>query len=306
MPTRSLDETTTPRPLACQASNTFEKSFIDPRDLYKDELDNWIVWQGMDELEANITGRTYPTASSTYTCEPWSTNLVDIGEDIISSAVYSPPMFFFNDETFQPDEAKLSFPLPPIQQLDLEPALQSLQNTAPYRAPVAFAEESLSSQDTSECKITSTTTSPSSSSSYHSVTQKRTIKNRKLPRRGPVSSSGSQSRKSHNAIEKRYRTSVNDSINRLRQAIPPVIQKKSDSRSVEENEGPLTEKGNRARQQKDGKGAVLVRALEYIKQLEANTKRLCSESDALDRRLGAFEILGVNGTVFLDNDRVQP
>ncbi len=92
--------------------------------------------------------------------------------------------------------------------------------------------------------------------------------------------------------------SVNESINCLRQSIPPPIQKKSDSRFLNDDGGSITEKESKTSRQKDRKPAVLARALEYIKQLEAYTKSLCNEVATLDTWLRAFEVLAMNGSMY--------
>lgn len=261
----------------------------------------------MDEIEAHILGRKHTITSSTSTSEPWLANLQDTGDDILSSTFYSPPYIFSNDVSFLPDEAKLSSPSALVLQLGFEPALQPPQDVASQNWPLSFAEtENFCSQDIPEPKAISTTSSPSSSSSYHAVSRKRKAKKCKLPIRGIVSRSGSQSRKSHNAIEKRYCTSVNNSFSRLHRGVPPVLLKKINCRSVEDNGGSITEKENQVSRHKDGKGAVLVRALEYIKQLEAYTKSLCNEIGAPDTRLRAFELPHLLSPTFTSDLGLKP
>jgi len=97
-------------------------------------------------------------------------------------------------------------------------------------------------------------------------------------------------KRGHNAIEKRYRTNLNEKINCLRSALPGEDDYDDDDTQ------------NRNGQQKVGKAAVLTRALEYIKHLECNTQRLGKEIDALKLRVGAFERLAKSETSIEGND----
>ncbi len=110
-----------------------------------------------------------------------------------------------------------------------------------------------------------------------------------------------QSRKrGHNAIEKRYRTNLNDKINCLREGIPSLSRQSiSDAKSDEEGEGSDGEMDRKTVQQKYGKAAILTRALEYIKHLENTTQRLGGEVDVLKTRVGAFEKLAMSGSIVL-------
>ncbi|TVY48113.1 putative transcription factor [Lachnellula occidentalis] len=120
-----------------------------------------------------------------------------------------------------------------------------------------------------------------------------TRKSRKQKQTSPQSTSPStirQSRQSgHNAIEKRYRTNLNERIDCLRQGIPSLNRtSSSDSTSGDEIVGDNRWDG----QLKYGKAAVLARALEYIKHLETTTQRLSGEVKALKVRMGGAEMGG--------------
>jgi hypothetical protein len=118
-----------------------------------------------------------------------------------------------------------------------------------------------------------------------------------------------QSRKrGHNAIEKRYRTNLNDKINCLRQGIPSFSrQSSSDAKFDEEGQDSEAEgMDSKTGQQKYGKAAILTRALEYIKHLETTTQRLGSEVDVLKTRVGAFEKLAMSGSIMLKTGKVGP
>jgi hypothetical protein len=92
----------------------------------------------------------------------------------------------------------------------------------------------------------------------------------------------------HNAIEKRYRSSLNEKILTLDKCIPlpPSIEKSSG--------GPRGESDQR---HKTTKSAILTRAVQHIKTLEKNTRRLVCEGDALNVRVAAFEKLALSGSL---------
>jgi hypothetical protein len=118
-----------------------------------------------------------------------------------------------------------------------------------------------------------------------------------------------QSRKrGHNAIEKRYRTNLNDKISCLRQGIPPLWRRSStDSKSGDDGEDSDQDTLNKKMcQPKYGKAAILTRALEYIQHLEGTTQRLGDEVAGLRTRVGAFERLAMSGSVILSNAPASP
>jgi hypothetical protein len=93
----------------------------------------------------------------------------------------------------------------------------------------------------------------------------------------------------HNAIEKRYRSSLNDKILTLDKCIPlPASIEQSTSGNFE---------GESNQQHKTTKSAILTRAVKHIKSLEKSRRRLISESDALNVRVAAFEKLAMTGTL---------
>lgn len=104
----------------------------------------------------------------------------------------------------------------------------------------------------------------------------------------------SQSRKrGHNAIEKRYRTNLNDKITCLGAGVPFLARKPS----TDEDDSDSRESADRAEKQKHGKAAILTRALQYIKYLESTTQKLGAETDGLRMRVEAFEKLAANGSM---------
>jgi len=165
----------------------------------------------------------------------------------------------------------------------------------------------------SQIKLKSEPTSPSSSTSYHSLSPssetgipaRKTRKRKASTDTTEFTPAISQSRKKgHNAIEKRYRTNLNDKINCLRLGIPSVsgpsdLEEKLDS---EDKELETTGTESKIAQQKYGKAAILTRALEYIKHLETTASKRGSELDVLKTRVGAFEKLAMRG-IMLDSSK---
>lgn len=112
-----------------------------------------------------------------------------------------------------------------------------------------------------------------------------------------------QSRKrGHNAIEKRYRTDLNDKISCLRIGIPALRRSTSSSESSDEvDAGDPDGEDAKKREQKHGKAAVLTRALEYIHHLEYKTEKIGSDVDSLNLRVGACKKLAMSGGIVLSN-----
>jgi hypothetical protein len=113
----------------------------------------------------------------------------------------------------------------------------------------------------------------------------------------------SQSRKrGHNAIEKRYRTNLNDKITCLGAGVPFLARKLCTS----DDDSDSRESADRAEKQKHGKAAVLTRALQYIKFLELTTQKLGAEIDGLRSRVDAFERLAENGNGLVSKHGMLP
>ncbi|MCJ1398074.1 hypothetical protein MMC11_001271 [Xylographa trunciseda] len=92
---------------------------------------------------------------------------------------------------------------------------------------------------------------------------------------------------SHNVIEKRYRSNLNDKIAILRDSVPalrisaqraPAKDGSSDTEDSGEGEGPTSKV-------KLNKATVLTKATDYIKQLERQNERLMEENAMLRNRL---------------------
>ncbi|KAL8827054.1 MAG: hypothetical protein Q9191_003420 [Dirinaria sp. TL-2023a] len=88
-------------------------------------------------------------------------------------------------------------------------------------------------------------------------------------------------KRSHNIVERRYRTNINDKIAALRDSVPSLRDAKdSRPRSIHSDSQPI---------QKLNKGTVLSTAVEYIRNLEKDNRRLELEISHLRARLRAAE-----------------
>ncbi|CAF9907391.1 MAG: hypothetical protein GOMPHAMPRED_005095 [Gomphillus americanus] len=93
---------------------------------------------------------------------------------------------------------------------------------------------------------------------------------------------------SHNVIEKRYRSNLNDKIAKLRDSVPelrvaqPTVKRKP-QKPVDSNSDASGDEGQGL---KFNKATVLVKATEYIQQLERHNQRLLQEVSTLKNRFG--------------------
>jgi hypothetical protein len=108
----------------------------------------------------------------------------------------------------------------------------------------------------------------------------------------------SESRKrGHNAIEKRYRSNLNNKITALRQRVPSL-------RVIPEGEFADTVAGEADGSSSDavhssGKAEILTKAAEYISHLEGTVERLDNELVVLSSRVLAFEKLAMSGSIVM-------
>lgn len=297
--------TTTLRPLA----NT-DQSVLDFTDMANREWDEWIRRQVPVKIEA--------AASSPCGSEHWSANPEGTGEDVMCPSYYASPCFLFDEPSFPldspslphdepwflPDDPPFSLDDPsfspddlsPLDEANLFPLLSPSPKLVPTIQPLQEVAEPHSRQPSLE--------KPLRASSEPSRPPKPKPKNKKRQSYSAVDNGAPKARRlrnyrleSHNEIEKRYRTGINECIDRLRQAIPRLVPTNDDSNFGEEDDGSMTE--IETARPKDGKGDVLTRALEYVKHLEANATRLSNELVVLNTRLRAFEDLAMQRTVSL-------
>ena len=110
--------------------------------------------------------------------------------------------------------------------------------------------------------------------------------------RKPIETQGKKT--SHNVIEKRYRSNLNDKIGLLRDSIPALrsVGQRASAKdgSSDSEEGPAMPDGSLSRL-KPNKATVLAKATEYIRQLEKQNERLVEENSGLRKRLRGSEWL---------------
>lgn len=315
-------ELITPRCFVSPENNVFDKAFNTEIDM--EEWDDWMKWEA-SELEFPESRRE-SLASNISSPETWSTDHESTGKDQISCTYTTVNEFPVEDAPFEIDETPLqSIGLPlglpgTLFLASLQPQ-QDLRRSFRGFSSLTEAEErdlqdiAMPSRMLSAIKLASEPSSRTSSQSNHSRSpspepETRTRKTRKRKSSeddDEVPSALCQSRKrGHNAIEKRYRTNLNDKINCLRLGIPSLSRRSSsDVKSDEEAEDSNEDMDSKTAQQKYGKAAILTRALEYIKHLETTTQRLGCEVDVLTIRVGAFEKLAMSGSCILDGKGIE-
>jgi hypothetical protein len=304
----------TPRGYNNPESNVFDKAFN--TDIDMEEWDDWMRWEGgAPGLDPIVLQRKDSIANTVSSPENWSTDVESAGRDAISASILNNSELPFDDPPFEFDEAPRSnhglqlessdafFPMATQTPQDTRRAfrgfssltaaeVQSLQDIAmPSRL---LAQVKISESEPTSPAVTHSPSSPSPSPEPATRTRKNK-KRKSIVDPEDVPTALCQSRKTgHNAIEKRYRTNLNEKINCLRQGVP----------SFSRHEGEDSEDGEDSKtgQQKYGKAAILMRALEYIKHLESTIQRLGSEVDLLKTRVGAFEKLAMSGSIVLNRN----
>ena len=113
----------------------------------------------------------------------------------------------------------------------------------------------------------------------------------KHPAREPVKKT------SHNMIEKRYRTNLNDKIAVLRDCVPSLRVMTRSGGEVEEYDDAEDLEGLTPAH-KLNKATILSKATEYIRHLEKRNKQLCDEVVALKQRVDAYEKMAMTGASF--------
>jgi hypothetical protein len=319
MPTRNLylqerdgSLLITPRVKLDPNHNVFDSSF--GADVEND-LEEWTDWMRWDanaiETDSTALERKHSVESTYSDCDisdPSPVSAYSTNNDL--SFEYAP---FDFDETTEGSQIPATFqifrdPRRPVQVYSTLSASeqQRLQALAmPYRV---VSQNKAVSEPWSPTTSTSISTQSRSASPAPKTTTRKTKKRKSSVGDDEVPSALCQSRKrGHNAIEKRYRTNLNDKIACLRQGIPPLWRRSStDSKSVDELDGEESdhETGEKKTCQKYGKAAILTRALEYIQYLESNTERLGDEVAGLKIRVGAFERLAMIESVIVNAPEV--
>ncbi len=299
-----LDMTRTPPPVEEDT-----KSSIVFKNMASQEWDNWLQWQGKFGLEAPVGDGKLKASSTTYVSGNRYTifEFESAGEDVTDPCFCSFNHSLFHDPFIPLGDHSLSWQCPPNATMgfntpSVQDAAKDIHAQRPTLGKAAYPslQGTLTPDLPVECKDTSKKSQPVGSDLSRTSERKK----RRCRPSGPKENR--QRRDSHNAIEKRYRTGIKEKIDRLRKVIPPTLRKNSEFKSSEENDGPSTGRESKSSDGKDGKGAVLVRALAHIKGLEADTTKLCGEAFVLETRLKALQYLAIHGTVSLEDVALHP
>ncbi|TAQ83934.1 hypothetical protein B7494_g7745 [Chlorociboria aeruginascens] len=288
----SCIEPTAPR-RTVDAGNAFDN--VLEYDIDFEEWDNWLQWDGTEAPQSPLPGRKISSASSISESGVWDAAIEEAGDKSMSSS-------FENDCSF--DHAPLIKFEDPCQSttLELTPEPRPQQNlpTSGGYAILTKAEEQTLLDIAMPChiltqvKISSDLTSPTASITPDSapptpileIQSQKSGKRKRPTNNGATTLGPFESRKrGHNAIEKRYRTNLNNKINSLRLGIPSLCKQNGDGNDSEE-----------VLEQKYGKATILTRASEYIKTLQGGNERLGNELAELKTRVAAFERLAKSGS----------
>jgi len=252
-------------------------------------MDRWIQWDGSADVHYSTSTSPSHSANNSLLSKQWPDN-----HEFPSRT--DDDAFLLEDAPYQLDKIMSEFFLSPSPQT-VEPLssvqtkwkpLEHLQRSHQACSSLTEAEEQVLRDiamphraEGNVSRDSGSTVSPSPSPSPAPVPvkrvqnrkRKRSVKDKAEPRlHNPVHKG------SHNEIEKRYRTNLNAKINCLDQGVPKCYH-------LPESDG----EDGAAR--KCGKSAILTRALEYIRHLEKNTKRLELEVEVLETHVGAFKNL---------------
>lgn len=258
------------------------------------EWDGWLNWDGTIEVLPPFESRRQSIASSFYESESSGMDLINNSESIICEDVLEA------DGLFELDEPGTSppFPFQFFQHSDdrsVQLRDQSIENPGrplhTYSTPSAMEADHIIAGTINTCKQHSSVLTV-----VKARGRPRGIKRKFSSTKEDQIDMCKYQKKSHNAIEKRYRVNLNDKIDTLRHSIPKFHDKSI--KIMEDDKGETSHRPGSSLTYKPGKAAVLTGAVEYISQLEKNTKCLGAETAALKIRLAAFEELAMTGYLF--------
>ena len=298
----------TPRALINPETNIFDTSFS--ADIPIEEWQGWMKWDGdASDLDSTVLEQTC-SLESTHSTTHYMYDAVD-NETALFSLFPTETEFPFEDAPFgiEADEST-----------DFSQFLTTSQMPINLRNPcrgysTLTATEQKSLQDIAmphqmlpQVKLLSEPSSPIATSSSQSRSPspepecctRKNKKRKSLVDDDGLTNESCQSRKTgHNAIEKRYRTNLNDKISCLGEGIPSLWRTSSTDPNfgdkVDESDNEIMDK--KTGQQEYGKAAILGRALEYIQHFENSTQGLLDEVAVFNTRVGAFERLAMCGSI---------
>ncbi len=115
---------------------------------------------------------------------------------------------------------------------------------------------------------------------------------------------------SHNVIEKRYRSNLNDKIAKLRDSVPTLREayQLSTKNSTKDGRSDSDESGDDQAQStgvKFNKASVLTKATEYIEELEKTKERAVKENEFLRRRLKEMEKMQTSSSIYVQESGIS-
>jgi hypothetical protein len=291
-------------------TNVFDHAFGLDLNPDMEDWDALIEWEDAAEMGLPELDREDSLESSTSVPDNWSS-----GKDVLSSIFPTADEdtldgFPFDEETIFEGDGSISnlqseSSIQPKREHDFSLKFSSLveldgQNFLDTTMlSLVPAQLKLSSKPPSPPSLNSTSQPSSTPSTSRKVYQQKSkrckssrTKKSKLPH------SVSQGQKMHNAIEKRYRESLNKQFDLLRKGIPSLcrdLDSKDESQPAERFENSNKEAESRSVRKKYGKQDIITHALRVIKELEETSTRLCAEKQVLRNRVEAFEELAQRG-----------
>jgi len=286
-------------------NNIFDKSFgadrIDP-----EEWIDWMRWDGSAEQDLEkpngLSLDRQNTSSTMSSTSNWFSEVESAEIDPILESYQVENNFSYGDAPFDVDEHFITAQSMKLQTGTLLSSIETSRRPFTGFSTLTAEEERVLksiAMPLSQVQISSPTSLTSSSSVEPETHTPKLNKKRKSSVDEDLPAALCQSKKrGHNAIEKRYRTNLNDKINELREGVPALCHHFNEDGDEPEDSD---EDGEEKAAQKYGKAAILTRALEYIQHLESTMQRLGGEVATLRTRVGAFEKLAMGGSIVLNN-----
>lgn len=254
-----------------------------------DEWDEWMKWEGPP---TEYVPSLYNEYSNDHKDNPWPQNVSSKTQlDTFDQMAIDDFSYEFDDSTTVPElDLGMTSPVTPLLPLQRRP----FQGYSSLTVAEERELRGIAMPNRKESVVSTAEEDRESSCSPEPTTRSRG-KKRKSSTKGDEGDDKDlcQSRKrGHNAIEKRYRTNLNEKICLLRQSIPSL-------RVLPEGETMNEDDCEKSREaaEKSGKAVILTRAVEYISHLEDCTERLGRETLALKARIAAFEKLATSGSI---------